>query len=474
MILQMEEKFEDYLRDESKLQGYADSISFPSSEDDIRQIIEGNRESCITIQGGRTGLVGGAVPMGGHLMNLSRMNRILSYDSSCQDNAILVAEPGVSLMELEQAIRCNSRKRPMFWPCMPTEKSATVGGCVAANARGIYGNVYGPAGEYVEEVRLMLSSGEIVEASRDKDSRLLEEIVGSEGILGVITRVTLRLVPRPACIWGLALFFREEGMGAAFADAIPADTGKEAFVAAAEWIDRRGIELLEERKMSMSRLRDFPEIDRQYSCAVLLELHAQDEEHMLELAGRLMELSAGYGADPDCTWAMAGEQEACRLREYRHGVAEAVNMKVEENHRRCSRIVKLSSDMTMVGGFSGILGQYRGLLDQSGMDGTIFGHIMSRDLHMNLLPVNEEEYETARKILEGLAGQALCGGGRPVSEHGAGKIKAGMYGVMETWKRMARKQSFDPGGMWNRGDVANDGLCGMYQTGTSHIGRGYG
>lgn len=59
MILQMEEKFEDYLRDESKLQGYADSISFPSSEDDIRQIIEGNRESCITIQGGRTGLVGG-------------------------------------------------------------------------------------------------------------------------------------------------------------------------------------------------------------------------------------------------------------------------------------------------------------------------------------------------------------------------------------------------------------------------------
>lgn len=65
MILQMEEKFEDYLRDESKLQGYADSISFPSSEDDIRQIIEGNRESCITIQGGRTGLVGGAVPMGG-------------------------------------------------------------------------------------------------------------------------------------------------------------------------------------------------------------------------------------------------------------------------------------------------------------------------------------------------------------------------------------------------------------------------
>lgn len=78
-------------------------------------------------------------------------------------------------MELEQAIHCNSRKRPMFWPCMPTEKSATVGGCVVQTP-GIYGNVYGPAGEYVEEVRLMLSSGEIVEASRDKDSRLWKKL----------------------------------------------------------------------------------------------------------------------------------------------------------------------------------------------------------------------------------------------------------------------------------------------------------
>ncbi|MEG0963573.1 MAG: FAD-binding protein, partial [Lachnospiraceae bacterium] len=76
-IWPMEEKYQEYLIDESKYSGYADSISFPENEKDILEIVKRMKENHkdITIQGGKTGIVGGAVPRGGHIINLSRMNQ---------------------------------------------------------------------------------------------------------------------------------------------------------------------------------------------------------------------------------------------------------------------------------------------------------------------------------------------------------------------------------------------------------------
>ena len=75
LIESMGEKYEEFLIDESKYRGYADSISFPESEEQVCQILRQMKERKIpvTIQGGKTGIVGGAVPHGGHILNLSRM-----------------------------------------------------------------------------------------------------------------------------------------------------------------------------------------------------------------------------------------------------------------------------------------------------------------------------------------------------------------------------------------------------------------
>ena len=78
LIHPMDETFQDYLIDESKMTGSAESISFPQSEAEIAQILRVMRENGtpVTIQGGKTGVVGSAVPLGGHIMNLSRMKKV--------------------------------------------------------------------------------------------------------------------------------------------------------------------------------------------------------------------------------------------------------------------------------------------------------------------------------------------------------------------------------------------------------------
>ena len=99
-------KHADYLSDESKLPGVADSISFPTSEEDVARIVRdlGERGVDITLQGGRTGLCGGAVPRGGHVMNLSRMNKINGARCSGGDELIVSLQPGVPLSALAEKV----------------------------------------------------------------------------------------------------------------------------------------------------------------------------------------------------------------------------------------------------------------------------------------------------------------------------------------------------------------------------------
>ncbi|MEJ2664038.1 MAG: FAD-binding protein, partial [Spirochaetia bacterium] len=97
----------EYLHDESRLTGNADSISFPETEDEIRELAAyaAGRALPLTVQGSRTGITGGAVPRGGHILNLSRMNRItgLRYNPD-NDRFYLTAQPGLKLQDLNRAL----------------------------------------------------------------------------------------------------------------------------------------------------------------------------------------------------------------------------------------------------------------------------------------------------------------------------------------------------------------------------------
>lgn len=263
--------YDDFLRDESRETGAADSISFPTGEEDVREImaVANARHLPVTIQGGRTGITAGAVPAGGHVLNLSRMNQVtgLRFDP-VEDSFFLSVQPGVVLADLRMAIAkrefntagwfpgsldalTNLRDHhPLFFPPDPTESTATIGGMIACNASGACTFKYGSTRRYIEGLRVVLADGSMVSLRRgqqkagkrnfsllcdngrkiegslpsyrlppvknaagyfaEDDMDLVDLFIGSEGTLGVAVEAELALVRAPAFEWGVMAFFKSE------------------------------------------------------------------------------------------------------------------------------------------------------------------------------------------------------------------------------------------------------------------------
>lgn len=169
----------------------------------------------VTPRGAGTGLVGGAVAVsGGIILSTTRMNRILSYDL---ENLFVHVQPGVLLRDLQE----DTAKHGLMYPPDPGEKSATLGGNVSTNAGGMRAVKYGTTRDYVKAMTVVLPTGEVVRlgSSVCKTSSgysLLQLIAGSEGTLGVITELVLKLVPLPGAEVSLMIPFEtlEECIGA--------------------------------------------------------------------------------------------------------------------------------------------------------------------------------------------------------------------------------------------------------------------
>ena len=252
------DEFEEYGRDESRSSGEASSISFPTSEDEVRAILRqlhAERVS-VTVQGARTGLAAGAVPHGGHILNTSRTNRYLGLRRDEQGRFLLRVEPGVVLSELRKQL--GKKVLPtagwdqaslkayeefqdapeQFFPTDPTEASACLGGMAACNASGARSYAYGPMRPHITGLHVALTDGDLVELQRGEvfaqgrrlslvtvqgrtleldlpaytmpktknasgyfvadDMDAIDLFIGACGTLGVITELEIALQPAPA------------------------------------------------------------------------------------------------------------------------------------------------------------------------------------------------------------------------------------------------------------------------------------
>nr|MDA3788447.1 FAD-binding oxidoreductase [Desulfobacula sp.] len=163
LIKPLEDRHKDYLKDESRTSGKAESISFPESETQIQAIVKTLLElkKPITVQGSRTGIVGGAVPVCGHILNLSKMTRVTGLELDQDAKFSIRVQPGISLSDLDQqlysrgfdsdgwdnnalkALEVFKKSERYFWPPDPSERSASIGGIAANNSRGICALYYG-------------------------------------------------------------------------------------------------------------------------------------------------------------------------------------------------------------------------------------------------------------------------------------------------------------------------------------------
>ena len=200
----------DYARDEMPIYGtrMPEVAVDVTSTEEVSAIMKICNENHIpvTCRGAGTGLAGACTPIaGGVVICTTKMKQILGYDT---DNFVVRVQPGVLLNDLAE----DALKQGLLYPPDPGEKFATLGGNVSTNAGGMRAVKYGTTRDYVRAMTVVLPTGEIVNmgASVSKTSSgysLLNLMIGSEGTLGIITELTLKLIPAPKAVISLVALY---------------------------------------------------------------------------------------------------------------------------------------------------------------------------------------------------------------------------------------------------------------------------
>ena len=209
-VLVGEDINDDFSHDEMTLYGKKapDVVVDATTTEEVSAACKIAYENDIPIypRGAGTGLVGSCVPLeGGMVINTTKMNHILSYDL---DNFVVHVEAGVLLNDLAED--CVSKG--LMYPPDPGEKFATLGGNVSTNAGGMRACKYGATREYVRAMTLVLPSGEVLKlgstvSKTSSGYSLINLISGSEGTLGIITELTLKVIPAPREVISLVIPF---------------------------------------------------------------------------------------------------------------------------------------------------------------------------------------------------------------------------------------------------------------------------
>jgi glycolate oxidase len=279
-----------YSHDEYALETYLQvprAVVRPSSEQQVAEIVKLCAETGvpITARGGGTGLSAACVPdANGIVLSLERLSRIVEADA---DNYALTVQAGATLEQINTA----AEEIGLFFPPHPGDESAMAGGMVATNAGGARAVKYGTIRRFVLGLQVVLASGRIVElgGSFIKSSTgysLMELMIGSEGTLGIITRVTLALLPKPGSIQTLLAPF--ETVSAAI-ESVPAVLNRGIIPFAVEFVEQSAIACAE-------RLVKKTWPAQQGPASLLIMLDGADEDLVLSQAEAIGEVLEEQGA----------------------------------------------------------------------------------------------------------------------------------------------------------------------------------
>jgi len=476
---------QNYLTDASNMPGgFADKLFMPESTEEIAGIVREANDSKtpVTISGARTGTVGGAIPFGGYVISLEKLNGI-EIDKEAE-TAIVGA--GAILADLQKA----ADAKGLFYPPDPTEWSCQIGGTVATNASGARSFKYGATRDYVNALKIVLADGQLVEVRRGEvlaDAGLInlanveakiptyerpnvrknvsgyfnktpldaiDLFIGSEGTLGVVTEIELKLLKKPDGFFSGIVFFERNADLLSFVESTKAapisdlrfEISNKINPTLLEYFDANALKFISEK---------FPETPTAMSGAVFFEQEttAETEDALFEAWNVLLEK---HNADLERSWFTTNEQDREKMRAFRHALPVSVNERVVKNKQK-----KIGTDMAVPDeNFGSFLRYYKDTLDASGLDYVIFGHIGDCHLHANMLPKDADEAEKARHIYGRCIAQAIMLGGTVSAEHGIGKLKrkylSAMMGERYLNEMAELKRAFDPNGIFGRGNMFDE------------------
>ncbi len=421
-------------------------VVLPGSTEDVQAVLRAcHRERVpFVARGAGTGLSGGATPVaGGVVVSLARMNRILEVDLESQR---VVVEPGVANLDVTRAVAAHGF---FYAPDPSSQQVCTIGGNVAENAGGAHCLKYGFTTHHVTGLTFVLPDGEIVElggkALDPEGPDLLGVIVGSEGTLGIATRITLRVVRTPPSVRTLlAGFHTMDAAGGAVSDIIAAGVMPSAI----EMMDRLTIEAAEHAVA--------PGYPAGAGAVLLVELDGvveQVEDDAAEIERICLECGAfelrAATSDADRALLWKGRKSA-----FAAMGRIATDYYVQDGVVPRTRLPE-------------VLRQIEELSEQHGLRvGNVF-HAGDGNLHPLVLYDSgaDGETERARELAEAILDACLDAGGSLTGEHGVGMDKAcsmpRMFSERDLRVFERLRRAFDPLGICNPGKVIpTPRLCG--------------
>jgi D-lactate dehydrogenase (cytochrome) len=423
-------------RDESSLPpSRPQAVVWPVSTEEVRRIVEmaAAYRLPLTARGAGTSLEGNPIPLaGGLVVDFSRMDRVIEVRAS--DLAVRV-EPGVVYDRLNAELRPHG----LFFPPSPggSADSATIGGMVANDASGIYSVKYGGTRDSVLAVTVVVGDGRVIRIGSDcrKTSsgyHLIGLIVGSEGTLGLVTEITLRLHGIPAARTQIALAFESERSAA---DAIAAIMAYAIDLAAVEFLDRRTIAAL--NRFRRYGLEECP--------TLFLEAHGS-EASAAEAARAAIEVSAEHGGREI---RLSSGRSPWEVRHYTTRSIRATNPGTE--------IVRTDLAVPISRLPEVIETSYR-IGDEARVSLYAFGHAGLGIVHVLIAedPGNAVRWQTALAAKDAILKRVLALGGSVSGEHGLG-FGNRQYAALEHGPALGLmkeiKRVFDPRGVLNPGKI---------------------
>ncbi len=447
VIFDDDSKLEPYAHDEVADPGYAampEVVVKPRTTDEISAIIKlANREKiAVTPRGAGSGLSGGAVPIrGGIVLSTERMNRILEID---RENMIALLEPGVITNDFNNEVM----KEGLFFAGYPMSlEMCYIGGNVAENAGGGRAIKYGVTGRYITGLEVVLPTGEICTfgGKRVKDVtgyNMVQLMIGSEGTLGIFTKIFVRLIPLPKAKIDMMVLF-PDAQGAI--DAVPLIMTTTGIIPTSiEFMDKLSIDTTYAYLGEKKKLQDCEAI-------LIIEVDGNDSEQVREDCLSIGELCLDNGAlDAFVAEGPADQEKIWQVRQRAAEAFKAINP-----------VQSVEDIVVPVSNIARLLPHLQTLSEKYNVLIPCFGHAGDGNLHATIIKKPETAMEEWHKILPRLLADLYRTtrdlGGTISGEHGIGhKRKKYLPLVLsepeiEAMKKI--KQALDPHNILNPGKI---------------------
>ena len=414
-------------------------VVFAVSTDEVSAVLKLANDSGtpVVTRGSGTGLSGGSVPSGDCIVLCTvKMEKILEVDSA---NLTMTAEPGVTTIQIAEA----AEKAGLFYPPDPgSMKISTIGGNVAENSGGLRGLKYGVTRNYVMGMEVVLPDGEVMRLGNKcvKDVAgfsLKDVMIGSEGTLGVITKVLLKLIPKPAAKKTMVATF--DAMDAA-AQTVSDIIAAQIIPCTLEFLDRTTIHCVE----------DFAKVGLPLDCEALLLMETDGHPAAVaEEAAKMEELAKANGAKE--VRVAKDDAEATQLATARRSAFSAL--------ARLAPTIILEDATVPRSELAHMIRFVAEVAKKHELKIGTFGHMGDGNLHPTFL-TDERNTDEMRRVHEAFTeifDEAIRLGGTITGEHGIGLAKKEFLpkfaGAAQMRVMRELRKALDPKGILNPGKM---------------------